>query len=75
MKKKLTITIDAGLVPVAKRYAHSQGLSLSALVERSLRELAEPDAPTFTSKWRGYFKTEESENDARYSYLSRKYLE
>ena len=74
MKKKLTLTIDADLLPLAKRYAHSQGLSLSALVERSLRELAELDAPTFTSKWRGYFKTAEMEDDARYDYLARKYL-
>lgn len=74
MKRKLTLAIDAGTLKSAKRYAHSQGLSLSALVERSLRELAEPDAPTFTSKWRGYFKTAENEDDARYEALSRKYL-
>ena len=75
MKKKLTLTIDADLVPLAKSYAHSQGLSLSSLVERSLRELAELGAPSFTSKWRGQFKGAESEGDARYNFLARKYLE
>ena len=40
MKQKLTITVDAELLPAAKRYARSRGVSLSSLVERSLREMA-----------------------------------
>ncbi len=36
MKKKLTITVDAELLPRAKRYARSQGVSLSSLIEESL---------------------------------------
>ena len=36
MKKKLTITIDSELIPVAKRYARQHGISLSALIERYL---------------------------------------
>ena len=40
MKQKLTVTVDAELLPVAKRYARSRGVSLSSLVEQSLREMA-----------------------------------
>ena len=40
MKQKLTITVDAELLPAAKRYARSRGVSLSSLVEQSLREMA-----------------------------------
>ena len=39
MKSKLTVTIDSELVPRARRYARSRGISLSALIELSLREL------------------------------------
>ena len=38
MKKKLTITVDADVLPLAKRYAKSKGVSLSSLVEQALRE-------------------------------------
>ena len=34
MKQKLTITVDSKLLPIAKRYARSQGVSLSSLIER-----------------------------------------
>ena len=40
MKQKLTITVDADLLPVAKRYARFRGMSLSSLIEQSLREMA-----------------------------------
>ena len=43
MKKKLTITIDAELLPKAKRYARSRGVSLSSFIEQSLREVAGED--------------------------------
>ena len=39
MKKKLTITVDADVLPLAKRYAKSKGVSLSSLVEQALREM------------------------------------
>ena len=35
MKQKLTITVDAELLPLAKRYARSRGVSLSSLIEQS----------------------------------------
>jgi hypothetical protein len=38
MKTKLTLTIDEGLIPQAKRYAEAQRESLSGLVEK--RQLA-----------------------------------
>lgn len=39
MKKRLTVSVDAEVIPAAKRYARERGVSLSSLVERSLREL------------------------------------
>jgi post-segregation antitoxin (ccd killing protein) len=39
MKQKLTITVDGELVPMAKRYARSRGVSLSSLIETELRDL------------------------------------
>ena len=38
MKSKLTITVDSDLIPAAKRYARSRGVSLSAVIEQALRE-------------------------------------
>ena len=57
MKQKLTITVDADLLPIAKRYARSQGVSLSSLIEQSLREVAGEHAPSFSSRWRGKFRS------------------
>lgn len=73
MKKKLTITIDEELIPKAKKFAYSQGESLSSVVEKSLREAAVKYDPTFSSRWRGRFKSTEGE-DPRYEALARKYL-
>ena len=39
MKAKLTITIDPEILPLAKRYAKSKGVSLSSLVEQALRDM------------------------------------
>ena len=44
MKQKLTITVDAELIAVAKRYARSRGVSISYLIERSIREATREDA-------------------------------
>ena len=74
MKQKLTITIDADLVPKAKRYARSRGVSLSSLIEESLRGVAGADAPSFAARWRGRFKAAERD-DPRYDALAKKYLQ
>ena len=74
MKQKLTITVDADLLPAAKRYARSRGVSLSSLVERSLREMAGEGKPSFASRWRGKFQAAEREGDPRYDALAEKYL-
>ena len=73
MKKKLTITVDAELIPRAKRYARSRRVSLSSLIEQALREMAGEDTPSFTSRWRGRFQPAQR-NDVRYDILAKKYL-
>ena len=73
MKQKLTITVDAEVVPLAKRYARSCGVSLSSLVEQSLRELAKDAEPSFVEQWAGKFEPAERHGDPRYEYLARKY--
>ena len=73
MKRKLTITMDAELLPVAKRYARSRGVSLSSLIERSVRAMTARNAPSFASRWRGRLRPAGRE-DARYEALARKYL-
>ena len=70
MKQKLTITVDAELIPIAKRYAHSHGVSLSSLIEQSLRETVDSHTPSFASRWRGKFKAAERDD-----LLARKYLQ
>ena len=73
MKRKLTITVDGELLPRAKQYARARGVSLSSLIEASLRELAGEDTPSFTSRWRGRFVAA-GRHDGRYEALARKYL-
>ena len=73
MKKKLTITVDAEVLPRAKRYARSRGVSLSSFIEQSLRELTGEDEPSFASRWRGRFEAA-GRDDPRYDALARKYL-
>ena len=80
MKKKLTITVDADVLPLAKRYAKSKGVSLSSLVEQALREmtdewdLEQQQEPSFVEKWRGKFgpMTDEEIDAARYEYLAQR---
>ena len=74
MKHKLTITVDAELLSVAKRHARSRGVSLSSLVEQSLRKMVEDDEPSFASRWRGKFRAAGREDEPRYDALARKYL-
>lgn len=73
MKRKLTLTVEESLLPVAKRYAKSRGLSLSSLVERLLRDAAGHHEPSFASRWRGKFRSVER-CDVRYNTLAKKYL-
>ena len=72
VKRKLTITVDADLVPAAKQYARSRGVSLSRLIEQSLRRVT-AEGPSFASRWRGQFRAAERA-DTRYDHLARKYL-
>ncbi len=73
MKQKLTITVDMELVPAAKRYARSRGVSLSSLIEQSLRETIGEELPSFSERWRGEFQAAERD-DRRYDALAEKYL-
>jgi len=73
MKRKLTLTVDAELLPVAKQYARSRGVSLSSLVEGALRAMAAGDTQSFASRWRGRLQSA-GRDDARYEALARKYL-
>jgi DICT domain-containing protein len=72
MKQKLTLTIEADLIPRAKRFARTRGVSLSSLVEESLRAVAADEEPTFVARWRGRFRLAERD-DERYRSLSEKY--
>ena len=73
MKRKLTITVDAEVVPLAKRYARSRGVSLSSLVEQSLRALTKDAEPSFAEQWAGKFEPADRRGDPRYEHLARKY--
>ncbi len=79
MKSKLTITLDSELIPAAKRYARSKGVSLSAVIEQALREATSESEPSFMEYWRGKFQAAhhvkpELLDDPRYAALARKHL-
>lgn len=73
MKTKVTLTIDQDLLPKAKHYAQLQGISLSELVENSLRRVTTQQQSSFSSRWRGKFKSA-NKTSARYQQLAKKYL-
>jgi post-segregation antitoxin (ccd killing protein) len=73
MKTKLTVTVDAEVLPRAKRYARARGVSLSSLIEASLKQMADEQGPSFAIRWRGRFEPAERD-DARYVELAKKYL-
>ena len=73
MKRKLTVTIDEDLLPRAKRFARSQGISLSQLIEDTLREMSAEGTERFSARWRGRFVPAEREEE-RYRALAKKYL-
>lgn len=82
-KKRLTVNVDAELITAAKRHAREQGVSLSSLVEESLREMAAEDgvptsevdefAKAWAARWRAWFSGElpppGRSKDPRYRYL------
>lgn len=73
MKKKLTVTVDAEVLPRAKSYARSRGVSLSSLIEQALREVVGTTTQSFSDRWRGQLETA-NRDDPRYDALSKKYL-
>lgn len=73
MKTKLTLTVDAELLPQVKRIAVLKGTSVSQIVEDGMRNLVQDSGQTFAKKWRGKLK-ESLKNDERYEYLAKKYL-
>lgn len=73
MKQKLTVTVDPEVLVAAKRHARSRGVSLSALIERVLREEAVGGEPSFASRWKGRLRAA-GRDDPRYDALARKYL-
>jgi hypothetical protein len=74
MKAKLTVTIDEELIPQAKQAARARGISLSQLIEASLRGVAQGGSPgTFSKRWRGKFEESERDDD-RYRALAKRYL-
>ena len=73
MKTKLTITVDADLIPRAKRWAQARGVSLSSVIEDALRELAAEESISFVERWRGAFEPA-SRDDDRFRALAEKYL-
>jgi hypothetical protein len=73
LKTKLTITVDAELLPRAKRYARRRGVSLSSIIEQALRDLAAEEAPSFVRRWRGRFQPADRD-DERFRALAKKYL-
>jgi hypothetical protein len=73
MKTKLTVPIDRDLLPRTKRYAREHGMSLSEIIEGSLRQLSSSgETPSFSSRWRGQFEPAHHE-DARFEALARKH--
>ena len=73
VKTKLTVTIDEELLPKAKDYARSRGVSLSQLIERALREMSRSARPSFSERWRRRLRPSKR-RDERYRHLAEKYL-
>ena len=73
MKTKLTVTIDEEVLPKAKQFARSQGVSLSQLIEATLKDLSSKKQPSFAKRWRGKFQPAKRTDD-RFTRLSKKYL-
>jgi hypothetical protein len=74
MKTKVTLTIDAELVPRAKTYAAARGVSLSAIVEESLRARLSPEPASVVDAWAGRFHLRDHAADPRFRRLFDKYI-
>ena len=73
MRTWLAITVDVDVLALAKQYARSPGVSLSSLVEQSLREVVGAATPSFASRWRG--RLQQARHDhPRHEALARRYL-
>ncbi|WP_447970501.1 DUF6364 family protein [Nitrospira sp. M1] len=73
MITKLTVTIDEEVLPKAKQYARSQGISLSQLIETTLKKISSKVQESFAQRWHGKFQAA-GRNDDRYTRLIKKYL-
>jgi hypothetical protein len=60
MKAKLTVTIEEELIIRAKQYAQEKGISISELVETSLRFVTHRPEGSFSQRWRGKFQLAKS---------------
>lgn len=72
MKAKLTVSIDADLLPSAKVAARRRGVSLSGYIEDALRTLSSDGKQSFVEKWRGRFRPVERDEE-RYRRPAKKY--
>ena len=73
MKTKLTIIVDEEILQRGKRFARSRGISLSQLIERSLREYSSGETRSSSQRWRGTFRPA-ARTDERCRLLAQKYL-
>lgn len=72
MKATLTVIVDEELIPKAEQCARDRGLSLSELVETSLRNATAKSGETFSQRWRGTFQPA-GRDDERYRTLAKRY--
>jgi hypothetical protein len=73
MKAELSVIIDEELIPKAERLARHKGISLSELVEASLRTVTEQPGGSFSQRWRGQFQPADRD-DERYRTLTKRHL-
>lgn len=71
MKEKLTLSVDPKVIRGAKSRAREKGISLSAVVEKSLKEFAEPrSGSSFVDKWLGRLSVPERQpEDPRLNHI------
>ena len=77
MKNRVTLTIDPQIVKKAKKIAHAQRTSVSALVEGLVRQAPassrKPES-SFVERWSGKFRLRESgKPDLKLDYLKKRY--
>ena len=73
MKARLNVTVDRGVIHRARQMARTRGVSLSSLIESSLREMTEGESRgPFTASWRGTMVLAERD-EPRYRALNEKY--